>query len=98
MSVTSYRVEAEATVLVDIHDPDVIERITGPGGDEWRSRFYNSIRTAEDVVEHFAFNALANGVTEVNRLDGWGDVAHDAVDIHIEQIETHSEAWTAPVG
>ena len=27
-----------ATVVVEINDPDVVERITGPEGDEWRRR------------------------------------------------------------
>lgn len=92
-SAAKYRVEAEATVYVDVRDPEVIERVTGPGGDEWREQFYRTIQTAEDVVAHFAFNALANGVTDVNRLEGWADVDEDAVEISIDQIETHAEPW-----
>lgn len=92
--VRSYRVECEAVVYVDVHDPDVIERVTGPNGDEWRSQFYGTIRTAEDVVAHFAYNAIANGIEDVRRLDGWADIAFDAVDIHMDSIETHAEAWS----
>lgn len=91
---TSYVVTADATVNVDVHDPDVIERVTGLNGDEWRAQFYESIKTAEDVVAHFAFNALANGILEVNRLEGWGDVDPDAVVIHIEEIATAAKATT----
>lgn len=90
----SYRVEAEASVCIDVWDPAVIERVTGPDGDEWRSQFYRSIRTAEDVVAHFAYNALANGITDISRLDGWADCSPDAVDIFIDSIETSAQTWT----
>lgn len=95
---TSYRVDAEATVYVDIRDKDAIERVTGPGGDKWREQFYRSIRTAEDVAAHFAFNALANGITDVNRLEGWADIDADAVEIVVEEIETSVQGWTPADG
>ena len=78
-------------MYVDVRDPEVLERVTGPGGDEWREQFYRTIKTAEDVVAHFAYNAVANGVTDVSRLEGWADVDDDAVEIVVEQIETHVE-------
>lgn len=90
----SYRVEAMATVLVDVRNPDVIERVTGPGGGEWRQQFYRTICTAEDVIAHIAFNAVANGVLDVNRLDGWADCDPDDVEILVDQIETHVEEWS----
>lgn len=89
----SYRVTTEAIVYVDVRDPEVLERVTGPGGDEWREQFYRTIKTAEDVVAHFAFNAVANGVTDVSRLEGWADVDDDAVEIVVDQIEAHVEDW-----
>lgn len=47
---SSFRNEVAATVYVDINDPSVIDRVTGPAGDDWREAFYGSIKTAEDVV------------------------------------------------
>lgn len=92
---TSYRIETEAVVYVDIRDPSVTERVTGPGGDEWREQFYRSIRTAEDVASHLAFNALANGVTDVSRLEGWGDCEPDAAVITVDGIEVADvQEWT----
>lgn len=90
----SYRVEATATVLVDVRNPDVIERVTGPDGDEWRNQFYRTINTHEDVIAHIAFNAVANGVLDVNRLEGWADCGPDDVKILVDQIETHVEEWS----
>ena len=31
----------DAAVHVEVHDPDVIARATGPKGDEWRAVAYN---------------------------------------------------------
>ena len=53
---------------------DAITRITGPGGDEWRKQMYPDIHTREDVLEHFAYNAVANGITDACELDGWADL------------------------
>ena len=76
----------EAVVSVSINDPDVIERVTGPGGDEWRSRAYN-LRTKDDVVRHLAYNAIANGIDRANRLDGWADLPDDAATMVVLDVE-----------
>lgn len=78
-----FDVEANVLVTVEVRNPDVIERVTGPGGDEWRSRFYR-MHTTEDVLQHFAFNAVANGVTDISRLDGWADCDPRDVEIVVE--------------
>jgi hypothetical protein len=58
---------------------DAITRITGPDGDEWRTHMYRHIKTREDVLRHWAHNAVANGVTDVSDLDGWADVRRGTV-------------------
>jgi hypothetical protein len=78
-----------ATVIVN--DPDVIERITGPDGDEWRKQFYPTIETAENVMEHLVFNAVVNGVHDIARLDGWADCDSDAVKVEID--DTAFSTW-----
>jgi len=80
------------TAEITITDPDVIERVTGPKGDEWRAQLYN-LHTEEDVLSHLAFNCLFNGVEQVNRLDGWADLPNDAAtmvrvgDVHLEGVK-----------
>lgn len=81
-----YEVESAIYTTVIVKNPDVIERVTGPGGDEWRSQFYRTIETAEDVVEHFAFNAITNGVRDITRLDGWADCDPADVLIEVEDV------------
>lgn len=90
MAANTFSVTAEATVSVEIRNPDVIDRIVGPGGHEWRSQFYSSIKTAEDVAAHFAFNALTNGIYDVDRLEGWADCARDDVEIIVSEITTEA--------
>ena len=45
------RVVVSREVEIAISDPDVIERVTGPNGDEWRAQLYD-LRTRDDVLEH----------------------------------------------
>lgn len=86
-----YLVTSTVYVTVTVRNPAVIERVTGPGGGEWRSQYYPTIETAEDVVEHFAFNAITNGVHDITRLDGWADCDKDDVLIEIEDMDQTTE-------
>ena len=71
-------------VRVTVNNSDVIERVTGPKGDEWRAQLYN-LRTEEDVLAHLAYNALANGCENATMLDGWADLPADAVSMKVER-------------
>lgn len=70
----TFEVEVTSVVKVVVNDEDVIDRITGPGGDEWRENMYPHIKTAEDVVDHLSFNYLRNHIKDVRVLEGWADV------------------------
>lgn len=88
-----FTVNVEVAVEIEINDPDVIERITGPGGDEWRAHVYRGIRTEEDVLNHLAYNCVANGVENAALLDGWADLPRDAVQMHVKDFwENYIEA------
>lgn len=80
-----YASEMTVYATVTVHDPEAIERVTGPGGDEWRSQFYD-LHTADDVIEHFVFNAVTNHVHDISRLDGWAD--SDPAAVTIEVVDT----------
>lgn len=79
---TAFHVE----VRITINDPDVIERVTGPGGDEWRSQLYN-LYTEKDVLDHLAYNCIANGEQNASRLDGWADLPKEAVEMEIREVD-----------
>lgn len=74
--------EAEFAVDITVNDPDVFERVIGPNGDEWRSYAYD-LRTKGDVVRHLTFNAIVNGVEEINKLDGWADLPDGACTMRV---------------
>lgn len=70
-------VDVETPVKITINDEDVIERVTGPKGDEWRAQFYN-LHTESDALDMLAYNCAVNGAERVNQLNGWGDLPDDA--------------------
>lgn len=78
-----------ATVLV--HDREPLDRVTGPGGDEWRAHFYGLL-TDEDVIEHFVYNAVTNGVHDISRLEGWADCDPHSVTIEVDSTDLYTEA------
>ncbi len=81
----------EGHVVVTVNDPDVIERVTDPvRGEEWRKQAYQ-LFTADEVIQHLAYNRLANGIGRANQLDGWADLADDAATMGIESIEATGE-------
>ena len=86
-----YLTTATVYASVEIKNQDVTERVTGTGGDEWRSQFYRTIETAEDVIEHFAFNAITNGVHDITTLDGWADCDPNDAVIEIDDVEFSTE-------
>jgi hypothetical protein len=81
-----FSANVETIVHVEVHNPDVIERVTGTGGTEWRSQFYN-LYTAHDVIEHLAFNYVRNGVDDISRLEGWSDLDSSAVSFHRDDVD-----------
>ena len=75
---------------VTVNDSEPLERVTGTSGDEWRSQFYD-LHTEEDVVEHFVFNAITNGVHDISRLEGWADCDPRSVVIEIDDTDQFAE-------
>lgn len=84
-------VSMHCDVEVTINDPEVITRYTGPGGDEMREQFYK-LRTEQDVIEHLAYNCLANGCENAKLLDGWADLSGDAVAMRIVQQSVEADS------
>lgn len=79
-------VEMLATVHISGDYREAMERVTGPGGDEWRSHLYN-LRTEDDVLNHWARNALVGGVVDLCQLDGWADMEAEKVTFQVWDVE-----------
>jgi hypothetical protein len=82
---SAHKIETVSIVEITVNDPEPIERVTGPGGDEWRSHLYD-LRTEQDVLDHWAANAIRNGVRDVSELDGWADVPAGTVTMTVVDV------------
>jgi hypothetical protein len=83
--VSKYTETVEVTVEIEVNDRDAIDRVTGPAGSEWRAHAY-ALYTERDVLEHWAYNAVANGVQLACQLNGWADMNDDAVRMHVKDV------------
>jgi len=84
---TKYAVTSTVYATVTINDQRVVERAMTP---EWQSQFY-TFADEDEVVEHFAFNAISNGIHDIRRLDGWADCDKTDVLIEIDYIDHMTE-------
>jgi len=93
---STYDVDVRISLRVTVNDDDVIDRVVqnkdgdgvpqpiGSGG--WQDKLY-SLSTPEQVITMLAYNATVNGVEDISRLDGWGDLDYEAVDFKIEDFD-----------
>lgn len=65
-----FDVEVITTVRVNV-DEDTPDEFGSPWNPARMDDIYESIRTPNDMLEHWAYNAVANGITNARRLDGW---------------------------
>lgn len=66
MAKKRFVIDVSAVVEVELDDSLVPD-------DEWRETFYAHINTLGDLAAHVAYNAAANGVRSISRLDGFAD-------------------------
>jgi hypothetical protein len=90
----SFDVHMHAVVTVTINDEDAITRVIENHDDQgtpqplgsgtgWQDHLY-PLRTRDEVLEHLAYNALANGVGDAARLDGWADMPRDVTTMRVD--------------
>lgn len=79
-----YDVGVGSVVSIFVSDdaPDDVLSRTGLPDFPYRFRFPN------DVYEHLAYNAVANGVEDANRLDGWADLEPGVLTMRVEVDHT----------
>jgi hypothetical protein len=78
----TYIVPLIIEVRVTVTNPDVIERVTGHAGDEWRKHLYD-LRTRDDVLTMLADNAFRNDIDRARALDGWADLPDAAATMEV---------------
>jgi hypothetical protein len=75
-------VDAMSSVKVKVTDPEHIDRCFT---EDWRSTFY-TLATPDEVMQHLAFNCIANSVEDASRLDGWADLAPGALTMELDRL------------
>jgi hypothetical protein len=76
----SITIEATVDILVTEDAPgDLFTRGSDP---EWAKQHYGPM-DEDQILAHWAYNSVANGIWQVERLDGWADVPEGAVEIEV---------------
>lgn len=68
-------------VKIEVNDPQAL------ADDRLQGDIYGDLTTAQRVLEHFAYNAVYNGIDRASRLDGWVDLDPDAVRMTVLDVE-----------
>ncbi len=77
-------IDRQVAVRIEINDSDVVDRVVN-NVDNWQGTYYR-MTTEQEVVDHLAYNCIANGIELVNRLDGWADMDDGAARMRIEDV------------
>lgn len=88
---TTKNVTCIGIVEINIVDREPIERVTGPNGDGWREVLYKTLKTEDDVLKHWAFNAVQNNVSDISQLDGWADLNPGVVTMRVDVADVEVE-------
>lgn len=75
------------------HDEDGQPQPDERGSGGWRNSYYD-LRRREDVLDHWTYNAVVNGVRDASELDGWADLERGVV---VMSIEGTDDGWATDV-
>lgn len=82
------RVECVVRVIVNREYGVPDDLFTRAETEDFQKHLYgDAVSDKQTVLKHWAYNAVANGVGSPHRLDGWGDLATDAVDLCVQDVE-----------
>ena len=78
--IITHEISVQVHILVTDDAPD---DLFSRGQDtEWASALYGPM-TEQEIVDHWSFNAVTNGILHIDHLDGWADVPAGSVDIEV---------------
>jgi hypothetical protein len=80
--IRTFDVDVICTVTVTVDTSHVSEY--GDPLDVRRQEGIYNLQTEAEMVAHLAYNAAANGRDDATRLDGWGDLPAEAVQMRVE--------------
>ena len=85
---TEHQIDMVSTVTITAEDTapaDWITRVTQ--ADFPYRRLNGGALSVQEGLEHLAYNAVANGVEDAARLDGWGDLDRGVVTLRVHDVE-----------
>lgn len=95
VSLGEWYVDALTSVKITVTDAEHILRAVnnhtdagvpaGPGEKGFQDFYYGPM-TVEEVMQHLAYNAIANGIEDASRLDGWADLPPDVLTMSVEEV------------
>lgn len=81
-----FDITTEVTVRITVNDRvGVIDRYLEGG--EFHGQHPYSVDSQKEILRHLAYNAISNGVTRANALDGWADLADDAAVMDVTGVD-----------
>jgi hypothetical protein len=84
----THEIACEATVRISASDAAPADWLTRVGDADFP---YKSLTgqplTTDEGKAHLAYNALANGVQDASRLDGWADIPRGVVTMDVTDVE-----------
>lgn len=76
------------TVAIEVSDEAPTDWLSRVTDDDFPYRRWNGEPLTEDEgLNHLAYNAVANGVDDASRLDGWGDLERGMVVLWVTGVE-----------
>ncbi len=82
-----HEIEMVATVIIEPGDTAPTDWLTRVTGRDFPYRSRTGPFTEREGLEHLAYNAVANGVEDASRLDGWGDLERGMLTLRVENVE-----------
>lgn len=81
-------VEVTASVTITPAEDAPADWLTRVSSGDFPYRSWDgSPLSAEEGLEHLAYNAVANGVEDASRLDGWGDLDAGMLTLRVHDVE-----------
>lgn len=77
----TFDIDFNGIVEVTVNDPSAFDRVNEP---EWVKDYYG-IDSKAAMIEHLAWNAVANGYHDASRLDGFADLEPGVITMELDR-------------
>lgn len=82
-----YTVVVTADVEIEVPDDSTAITRATENTDDFQAYMGSHLATRDQVLEHFAYNCVANGIEDAASLDGWADIDRYSVTMRVTNVE-----------